>query len=332
MTTLYLDLTRGALVVSPVNTDRVLPPVLTVGDKVSVTLAFLQRNQQPLNTGQPIYNYVDESAAGIVLSLGMQGAQPTAGTFTLTFGATTSPAIPYNVNAYTLLVILNAMASIIAAGGVTVSGQVGGPFQIRFITNGAQAAITVTTNGLFPASSIVVATTQVGASTNPACQVLTIKQTPVVQLSSWTAQPAAAITVTSISTTVIQQVAIPAGTYGGSFTLTYNGNTTVAIPFDAQLDLVAAAINALPGISGATVVPGQNYWIITIPGGAFALTGNAAGLQIPLFLTGTLDLTSQRLADMLSGATSAQVEFYIQATTTNVQTLFFGSTTLNAAP
>lgn len=328
MNTLYVDTTAGALVVSPVNPGRCLPPALTVGDTLPLVLAFLQRNPQPLNTGNPIYNYLDFSSAGVVFSLAPQGAA-SAGVFSLTFGANTTGALPFNCSSYDLSLALNGLASIIAAGGVTVSGNVGGPFQVRFITNGAQAAMTVGVNGIFPTSSITIATSQTGTAALPACQVVTFTLAAAVQLNTWTPQAAAAVTVTSLNGTVTQRVAIPAGTYGGSFTLTTNGNTTPAIPFAAQLDLVQSLMNALPGVTGCTVSPGQNFWDITIPGWGFAITGNAAGLQIPLTLTGVLVLTAQTVADLLAGQESGQVPFNIQTTTGGVQTVLSGQLTLS---
>lgn len=330
MTTLYIDLSRNALVVSPVNTARCLAPGLTVGDTVPLTLAFLLRNPQPLNTGTPIYLYQDFSAQGVTFNLGTIQSPPTDGTFTLTWGGDTTAQLPFNLSAYDLSVALNALPGVIVAGGVTISGNVNGPFKIRFITNGARATITSVANALFPPSIVTIAPSQTGTATNPSCQVLSFNQNPIVALNAWTPQAAAAVTVTSLSTTVIQRVSIPAGTYGGSFTLTYNGATSIAIPFNAQLDLVASALNALAGITGATVVPGQNYWDITIPGGTHALTGTATGLIIPLTLTGSLVLTAQNAEDLLAGQQSAAIPFNIQTTAGgSIQTLYSGAITLS---
>lgn len=322
---LNVDTTRNALVASQANPIRVAGPVIVVGDTVPVTLVFLQRNTQALNTGSPIYNFQDFSAAGVVFSLGPINTPPTGGTFTLTFGANTTPALPYNVSPYALSDALNLLASVVSAGGVTVAGQIGGPFFVTFVSNGVQSAFTSAANALFPASVVGITTDRAGSSTNPAVQAITLVQSQAAQISSWTAQSAAAVTVTQISGNAIQRVSIPAGTYGGSFTLTYNGNTTAAIPFAAQLDVVAAALNALPGITGATVWPGQNFWDITIPSGAFTLTGNASGLIIPLTLTGNLVLTARAIADLLAGQASAVVPFYIQTTNPTVLTQFAGT-------
>src|ERR1700690_3236439 len=165
--TLYDDTNGQSLVISPNDIRRCLPPQFTVGDTVPITLAFLQRNPQPLNTGQPVFNYLDFSASGVVLAVGPGGIHPSA------------------------------------------------------------------SNSLYPASTVAIVTDVVGTSTNPAIQVLNLAQSPTASVSIWTAQSAAAVTVTSLSGTVTQRVAIPAGTYGGTFTLTTNSLTTAPIPFAA---------------------------------------------------------------------------------------------------
>src|ERR1700690_1531009 len=100
--TLYDDTNGQSLVISPNDIRRCLPPQFTVGDTVPITLAFLQRNPQPLNTGQPVFNYLDFSASGVVLAVGPGGITPTAGSFFLTFGANTTSALAWNISSYAL--------------------------------------------------------------------------------------------------------------------------------------------------------------------------------------------------------------------------------------
>lgn len=327
---LFVDTTSQALVIGPNDTRRVLPPIVTIGDKVPFVVSFLQRNPQPLNTGNPVYNYQDMSAAAIVLAIGPSLNPPTNGSFTLTFGANTTDPLPWSVDPLALSAALNALASITTAGGVTVTGPIGGPFAITFNTPAITALMTVGTNSLFPATAVAIARSATGSATIAEVQTITLQQGSTAKITAWTPQGAPAIVVTSIQGTVTQRVAIPAGTYGGTFTLTLNGNTTAAIPFAAQMDVVAAAILALPGAPVATVWPGQNFWDITIAGNGFAFTGTATGLIVPLSLSGTLDLSTQLVADVLAGALSAQVPIVIQATTGGVLTYYEGLIQLNS--
>lgn len=331
MTPLYVDLSRNALVISPVSALRCLPPALTLGDTDSLALSFLVRNPQPLNTGEPLYLYSDQSGAGVSLAIGSAGPLPTAGTFTLTWNGSTTPALPFNASSYDVAAAINALASVAVNGGVKVQGNIGGPFTVRFNTPAVHAAFTADASNLYPASTAAIAVNTAGTTTTTSQQTISFAQAPALVLASFTAQAAAAITVTALQTTVIQRVAIPAGTYGGIFTLTINALTTPALPFNAQFDLVQSVLNTLLGITTVTVVAGQNYWDITIPANSFAFTGTATGLMIPLTLTGSLALTSPALVALLAGEPAAVVPFTISATSPNQQTLYAGAITLNAA-
>lgn len=329
MTPLYIDTSTSALVVSPTTTTRCSPPALTAGDTVNLLLAFLERNPQPLNTGVPIYLYEDFSAENVVFTLGSAVSPPTSGTFALAWSADTFQGLAWDISSYALSELLNAGTALTAAGGVVITGPIGGPFVITFVTNGVRVTFTSPANSLFPASTVALTQLATGSGSQPSIQQITLAQVAPVTVSSWTPQAAAAVTVEPLETTVIQRITIPAGTYGGTFTLTTNGNTTVAIPFNAQIDLMQSVIAVLPGCSAVTVAAGQNYWDITIPTWAHAFTGTATGLMIPLTLTGSLDLTGPAVAALLGGLSRAQVPFAIQATASGVQTVLAGSVTLS---
>jgi len=68
-----------------------------------------------------------------------------------------------------------------------------------------------------------------------------------------------------------QQVRLPAGTSGGTFTLTFEGQTTAAIAFNAAAATVQAAMEALSNIAvGDVVVTGSDGgpWTFDFPGPA----------------------------------------------------------------
>jgi hypothetical protein len=77
----------------------------------------------------------------------MFSAPPTAGTWTVTFGASTSAAMQFNANAATVTAALEAMASI-GAGGIVVTGDYTAGLTCTFAgekANMPQALLTVTT-------------------------------------------------------------------------------------------------------------------------------------------------------------------------------------------
>ena len=62
-------------------------------------------------------------------------------TFTLTFGLDTAPAFPSTATAANVETALNLLQGVIDVGGLTVTGNVGGPFTVTFTTAGDQASI-----------------------------------------------------------------------------------------------------------------------------------------------------------------------------------------------
>lgn len=73
---------------------------------------------------------------------------PTAGTFTLTYGANSTAALQYNATAATVQTALTGLASI-GSGNVTVTGSAGGPYTVTFtgtLANTDATAITATSS------------------------------------------------------------------------------------------------------------------------------------------------------------------------------------------
>ncbi|WP_053065480.1 hypothetical protein [Micromonospora sp. RV43] len=90
------------------------------------------------------------------------------------------------------------------------------------------------------------------------------------------------------STSESQTVTITGGPTGGTWTLTFNGETTAGIPFNATADAVRAALAALPGINATDIAvsggPGPATPYVVAFRGQFAgqnvaqMTASGAGL------------------------------------------------------
>lgn len=120
---------------------------------------------------------VDISLWSMRVALGKGFLIPTGGTFTITFGADTTAAITYNPTALQLQTALNLLASIIAAGNVTVTGE-NGFFTIAFGSNGARALLDGDETDLYPSSVLDFGTLLEGDAGRPEVQVLRIVQNP----------------------------------------------------------------------------------------------------------------------------------------------------------
>lgn len=176
------------------------------------------------------------SDSGAVSSL-----YPTGGTYTLTFGADTTTAIAYNASSSTLATAVNLLASITAAGGVTISGTYNstGGFTITFAS---VADVSITSS--ITSADASTAYLYLQKSNSGYTQTLFI-QTPTY--SDFT---------------------------GGTFTVTILGQTTASIAITATAATVQSAINALSNVSARG---GVTVTTLTAPGGSsYPTIANAA--------------------------------------------------------
>lgn len=94
---------------------------------------------------------------------------PTGGTFTLTLGANTTAGLAYNAAAGTIQTALQGLASI-GAGNATVTGPVGGPWTVTFVSGKAATNISQMTGdaaGLTGGSADTMTSAEVTASAGP---------------------------------------------------------------------------------------------------------------------------------------------------------------------
>jgi len=229
---------------------------------------------------------------------------PTGGDYTLTYEGQTTGAIAYNANAAAVQAALEALSNI-DSGDVTVAGSLANGFSFTFGGNLAAQDITV----LLPDPSgltgnrIVITTTQDSAA-------FTNEQ---------------------------QNVTVVGGPQGGTFTLTFEGNTTSAIAYDATAAAVKTALEALATIGAGDLgvtKTNTNVYSITFRGtrrgeNVPAISGDATSL------TGsTVYITTVQTADLPVNDTQRVT---VEGATGGTYTLTFGVSTsgpivYNAAP
>ena len=255
---LYLDTTNKRLIASFLSSINPLAGLtLEAGDLVPLQLHFLQANNSSGTSGQLPYSYIDPaSVLPVSLALGTIGQAPIAGTFTVTYGANTTSALAFNISAAALSTALNALASVVSAGGVTITGNAGGPFRITFTTPGTiSTGFTVNAGDLSPSSQGIVSVAVTGSSGVNEVQVITLIQNPAALQNTWTATYGA-ITVTRLQAggaglNEIQRISIPQGTYAGAYSLAFPNSSpksTGALGYQATAAEVQAALQALTTI------------------------------------------------------------------------------------
>jgi hypothetical protein len=220
-----------------------LPPLI-FGDSVPLNVRLVEPN--PGGGIDDPWRDVDLDGKTIRVGIGQPGGKPSSGTFTLTYGGNATASLPFNATSAQVATALNALASIISAGGVTVSGAVGG-YRIAFVTSGARTAITADTDALYPASQFVAIVAQEGDGSTEEVVLGTLKTQPAAyaELTEIPSPP-------SIDISMIQESVVSDGT----FTLTYKSETTGPIDLLASNTEIAAAINELATITtdgGVTV-------------------------------------------------------------------------------
>lgn len=182
---------------------------------------------------------------------------PAGGTFTISFNGQTTAAIAYNAADTAVLSALEALSNI-AVGDVSVTKTLVGtmPFwEVTFLVNlGAtdQPMMTVDATSITGGPADVVLSSEGYAGTNE-----------------------------------VQQIELTYGPDGGTFTLTYSGQTTASIAWNADPSIIRAALEALSNLSDGDVdVSGP-------PAGPYVVTfiGTKAYTNVAQ-MTGTSSLTT----------------------------------------
>lgn len=348
------------------------------------------------------------STAGIVNGMLVAGAGITIGTTatisgsTVTLSATATAsatgvalyfyketaAIATGTTAAAVSTAVNALTSVIAAGGVTVTLPEAGAYLFVLTSPGVTPGFfSGNAAGLNPASSLITSEVVVGATGIASQQLVEIFVNAYALNSTWSAFPSASATVTSIvtgasvstvatttsgsnsvtvtsasgisigmsvtgvgipaSTTVlsiaslvlilsnnatasgtpnltfarpgVQQIAITAGAYDGSISVTTPLLTTQAIAVPIGGTTAQTIQTALNALGAAYVVSGNagGPWAVTDPtGNNTAMTVNVTGLVVPIGLTGTLSLSTFAMLQKFisSGLTEITLDLECQVT------------------
>ena len=328
---LFIDLTNNRLAASETNLAPAAPPVFTKGDNGTFNLYFLQA------TGiiNAPFTVVDRSTTSVKLGIGTRSGLPETGDYTLTFGANTTAAIPAAATAGQIATALNAIASVISAGGVTVTGALDEHFTIRFATAGTRGSITADVSQVIPDTVAVIDERLAGSATAKEVVELQLRLTPAVFQSSWT-NLSTTVTAT-IATTVtgtglqneIQRLTFSQKPQDGTYSLTFPATAfTVSSTVTAGVFITTTthglALSQPITITGFdTTITGYdritNFFVKEIPAAKqFTLSSTAGGTAITGSATATVTsgiiTTIARQTDPIdASATAAEVQVALQS-------------------
>lgn len=109
----------------------------------------------------------------------------------------------------------------------------------------------------------------------------------------------------------VQKVSLTGSPTGGTFTLSFGGNTTSAIAFNAANTAVQSALTALAsiGVGNVTVSKGTSWWIVSFKSalaatGVATMTINASGLTGGSSPSGNVTVLQAGVARYTSGLAS----------------------------
>lgn len=317
---LFIDAKAGLAYPTYSSTSPISNPSFYLGDLAKLRIYFIEQTGVGTYPRQEVDGL---GSPGIRVAVGEIDATPTSGHFHLIFGGVTSFAFDYNVTASFMETKLNQMASITAAGGVTVS-KVGDNYSIKFVNNGSRGDFTGNGLDLVPLSTVGISVLQEGDSTHPEIVLVHLQQNVAALATSFSA-----ISASTISTSVLSAWDGARATYrasispdpkGGTFTLAFDANTgtdvsTSAIAVGSTALEVQNALSKDALLDKVTVqqVGAYAYDItVTAQPGSGGLTGGSAGLLSFAGFEGDLDINTANAISYLDGAESLQTTFEVE--------------------
>jgi hypothetical protein len=327
---LFIDLTNRRLAVSETNSAPAGQIQFTKGDNGAFNLYFLQA------TGIINRPFEVVTQPGTVkFGIGSRTASPESGTYTLTFDGDTTSAIEAAATAGAIETALNGLAAISSAGGVSVTGELGDHFTVRFNDNGAQPSITADVSQLIPDTVAVIDERVAGSASVKEIQEIQLRLTPAVYQDSWS-DLSTTVTAT-IETTVtgtgsvneVQRLSFSQKPFIGTYELSFPATTfTVASTVTSGVFITSVthglALNQPIAITGfdTTITGytrGQTYFVRSIPevtqftvavtAGGTALTGEATTATTQ----GTINTFARQTAPISASASAADVQAALQA-------------------
>ncbi len=313
--TLVIDIPKRRLIRDFFSNVEIQQLSLVQGDALNVRVIAVEA--MPFGNPSRLWRYI-ELPTSVHVGIGTPGARATSGTFTLTYGANTTTALSYAATAGQVQTALNLLASVIAAGGVTVSAETnGGPYQVAFVTAGTRTAISGNADALYPLSTLTVYTARDGTVDLTEIQLITVDRQPAALADDFTAIASPTVTVTTVQggasgVPEIQKVALSADTHDGTFTLTFSGQTTAALAWNISSTDLATALAALSNILPADIVVAGQFpeWTVTfqgaLTGNQTQMTGTSTGLIGPQGVEGILELSTAGIEQLVNGTTSVE--------------------------
>ena len=250
-----------------------------------------------------------DAASLVEVAIGTPDSPPTSGAFTLTFGGDTTSSLAYNITGANLQTALNALASITAAGGVTVT-QDSGLYIVAFNSVGARSLITFNKGTLAPAvlDTNNVLEVQTGDATTQEIQIVILKKGYLAYSSDFAPDANGSIAASDVQTGTtslpqITRITITGNVKGGSWLL----NTA-----QAQVVKVYCPSGPTGFVAGGYIILSDSTGTvgIWIDGGGSTMPTAVAACDRSIAVTGILTGdTSSQVATKWAAIVDADAQF-----------------------
>lgn len=310
---LWCDAQKNKLFAGWNQTALAQTPILKQGDKIGVEIHWIKTNE----VGSVMQEVIFPPSASVALAVGRIDSAPTSGTFKLTYGATTTAALAYDISATNLQTALNTIPEITAEGGVTVTKS-GTTYKIVWDDAGVLTnTLTCNTDLLSPTSEDSVVVVRAGTATVSRIVYFKLRQSAIAAQTSWTTGTAPTISVDEIFSKT-WRVEFSSQPKGGVFSLTVTiGTTDYTVStqrFDGSAGDMADSLNNIDVTLTAPFVvtkAGTNIWDISAPSEVVNITATN-GLIGFSYVYATLDLNTVQVEEFLNGATNDAATLEVQ--------------------
>ena len=313
----FIDVTNGTLVAAGSVKNGVLP-TFTRNDTYNFRVRLQERDTN---------NFLrDLDTTGSSLKLGIGGIDdgPTDGAFKLVINSVTSNAITWSSDEATVASrIYTAVSNNVSTCGVY------GLEPDAYLLTATQPNTAMSFGGssftLFPTSSVVISTRRYPSASVQAQQVVKLRRNPAVYSDSFTASSVSGVVSlnrTQVGSTTFPRnetynLAIGSDAEGGSIVLSYNNNTTTAIPVGSSAASFAEALTAVTGIgaNNVSVDSGNNSGDYSI---SFVQALGSQALPYQLILDSTGVIYGNYLGTSVTMATAELDELFAEAGTDTI--------------
>jgi hypothetical protein len=326
---LWIDTDNGSLYQS-FNSSSTLPKIeFLQGDKVDVEVHLVK----------VVNGFMNEVAfpSGSVLrmALGKIDASATSGTYTIAYNGQTTSPLAYSATEAQIQTALNALSTIVSAGGVTVSKFSNSMFSVSFNAIGTNYPFEVDGSLLNPPCATKSITLKAGSGSVKGECLIKVKQSPVAYQDSFSDLTQPSISTTILTANQSKRVTISPEPRAGTWSITGTGDLQrkVQLSNDGLLDpdwwdenyTARVSINASASDTQFTylnydVAKVDNFtWDFSLKpyatppvGYTMPFTASGSGLIGFTGKVGNLDLNTAEVEYLLNGASSVTTNLELE--------------------